>query len=51
MTIEIICPSCGKRWEVPDKFAGKRAKCRMCSGPIPVPADDEQHDEHGHSEQ
>ncbi|MHC4081872.1 MAG: hypothetical protein ACYS15_06390 [Planctomycetota bacterium] len=37
MTIEIICPSCGKRWEVPDKFAGKRAKCRMCSGPIPVP--------------
>jgi hypothetical protein len=37
MPIDIVCPHCTKRFQVSDGFAGKRAKCRRCGGPIPVP--------------
>lgn len=37
MPIEIQCGSCGKRYRVDDKFAGKRVKCRNCAVPIAVP--------------
>ncbi len=38
MPIEIRCESCGKRYRVEDRFAGKRVKCRNCEAGIPVPA-------------
>jgi predicted Zn finger-like uncharacterized protein len=39
MSIQIQCPSCGKRYRVDDRFAGKRVKCRNCSASIVVAAD------------
>ena len=44
MPLEIKCESCGKRYRVDEKFAGKRVKCRNCGASIAVVAegDDEQ---------
>ena len=38
MPIEIRCPKCGRKLNVPDKYAGKRAKCPKCQGVIEIPA-------------
>lgn len=38
--ISVSC-KCGATYRVPDKLAGKRAKCKHCGSPIPIP---------GHSE-
>ncbi len=40
MPIEIRCESCGKRYRVEDRFAGKRVKCRNCGASIAVSAID-----------
>ncbi len=38
MPIEVKCPSCQRKFRVPDKAAGKRIKCPKCTGAISVPA-------------
>ena len=42
MSIEAQCENCGKRYVVPDKFAGRQAECRVCQGiiDVPVPLED-----------
>ncbi|HSV12822.1 MAG TPA: hypothetical protein VLI90_01085, partial [Tepidisphaeraceae bacterium] len=30
MSITAVCPSCGKRFQAPAQFAGKRVKCKQC---------------------
>ena len=49
--IKILCPTCAKALEIPDKFAGQRGKCKYCQGTLVVPlleaappAPSEQHD-------
>jgi hypothetical protein len=29
-TITAVCPSCGKRFQAPEQFAGKKVKCKGC---------------------
>jgi len=36
--IEFKCVSCGRKFAVPDTFAGKRAKCKSCGAELNVPA-------------
>jgi len=36
--IDVKCSHCEARFRVPDKFAGKRAKCPKCQGSIAIPA-------------
>ena len=36
--LSIKCDECGKQFQVPDRMAGKRARC-PCGKIIPVPAD------------
>jgi hypothetical protein len=38
MAIEIICPGCQKVGQVPDQFAGRQLKCRVCETRFPVPS-------------
>src|SRR6184192_2244960 len=38
MPLSVECPECGARYNVPDKLAGKRAKCKKCGATIPIPA-------------
>jgi hypothetical protein len=38
MSIKFAC-SCGKAYKVPDKFSGKRVKCKQCGEPIRVPSE------------
>lgn len=40
MSIKFAC-SCGKAYKVPEKFAGKRVKCKDCGEPIRVPSESE----------
>jgi hypothetical protein len=40
MSIKFAC-SCGKAYKVPEKFAGKRVKCKQCDEPIRVPSESE----------
>jgi ribosomal protein S27E len=35
--IKVRCPSCNKTLNVPDKYAGKRAKCPACQGTVLIP--------------
>ncbi len=35
--IEFSCPSCSKKYRVDDSFAGKKAKCKQCGEPMPIP--------------
>jgi C4-type Zn-finger protein len=35
--IKVRCPSCSKTLNVPDKYAGKRAKCPACQGTVTIP--------------
>lgn len=37
MPIQVTCPSCLKRFQVSDKFAGKSGPCPNCQKPIRVP--------------
>ena len=32
--IEYICPHCGNKLQIPDKFAGQKGTCRTCGGEI-----------------
>lgn len=36
-TISFACPGCGKRFSVPAGYAGRKANCKFCHGPIIVP--------------
>lgn len=36
--IEFACPSCQKKYKVPEKLAGKKAKCKVCEAVMPIPA-------------
>jgi len=38
MSILVVCPGCGKRFQVDEKFAGKTGPCPKCKHPIIVPA-------------
>jgi len=40
MSIKFAC-SCGKAYKVPEKFAGKRVKCKQCGEAIRVPSESE----------
>lgn len=40
-TIKFAC-ECGKAYKVPDKFAGKRVKCKNCGETVAVPSASEQ---------
>lgn len=42
MSIAITCPRCQQQYNVDDKLAGKKVKCRGCSSPIAVPAGSEE---------
>ena len=42
MSIQVTCPSCLKRFQVSDKFAGKTGPCPACKKPIKIPDKDEQ---------
>jgi hypothetical protein len=35
--VMVRCPSCSKNLNVPDKFAGKRARCPACQGAVTIP--------------
>lgn len=35
--ISFSCSGCGRSFSVPDEFAGRRAKCKTCGGPVVVP--------------
>ena len=37
-TISFACPGCGKQFSVPSGYAGRKANCKFCHGPITVPA-------------
>lgn len=42
MSIQVTCPSCLKRFQVSDKFAGKSGPCPACKKPIKIPDKDEE---------
>jgi len=42
MPIQVTCPKCFKRFQVSDKFAGKKGPCPSCKNTITVPDKDEQ---------
>ncbi|MGE0432086.1 MAG: hypothetical protein AB7S36_07495, partial [Planctomycetota bacterium] len=35
--IRFVCPTCEKKYEVLEKFAGRKMKCAKCSGLLTVP--------------
>ena len=37
-TVTFRCPGCGKDFSVPASFAGRKASCKNCGGPVVVPA-------------
>src|SRR5262249_49358506 len=36
MPINLLCPSCQARYQVPDSLLGKQVRCRKCQKPIAV---------------
>jgi len=42
MSIQIICPGCRKRFEVSDKYAGKKGPCPKCKTEIRIPEKSEE---------
>jgi len=38
MSISVTCPECFMEFAVPERFAGKKIKCKSCGAAIPVPA-------------
>ncbi len=39
MAIPVTCEACGKSLKVPDKLAGKKAKCPKCQEVIRIPGE------------
>jgi ubiquitin-protein ligase len=39
--IRFACPGCGRQFNVPNHYAGKRAVCKSCAGEIVVPRSSE----------
>ena len=37
MAIQVICPGCMRRFEVADRFAGKKGPCPRCGHIIEIP--------------
>ncbi|HEY2588542.1 MAG TPA: ubiquitin-conjugating enzyme E2 [Tepidisphaeraceae bacterium] len=37
--ISFACPGCRRSFSVPDTYAGRRATCKACGGPIVVPSE------------
>jgi hypothetical protein len=37
MAISVVCPSCKKRFQVSDQFAGQTGPCPNCKAPIKIP--------------
>src|SRR5438270_6520361 len=37
MPIDVVCPACGKRYAVAEKFAGKKARCKACGAAMVIP--------------
>lgn len=37
MSISVTCPECFMDFSVPERFAGKKIKCKACAAAIPVP--------------
>lgn len=42
MAIQIVCPGCLKRFQVSDKFAGKKGPCPSCKTEIQIPRADQE---------
>ncbi len=42
MPIQVTCPKCLKRFQVSDKFAGKKGPCPSCKNTITVPTKEEE---------
>ena len=40
MAIPVTCGGCSFSTDVPDRFAGRRGRCKRCGGPIAVPVVD-----------
>lgn len=38
MSLNVECPECATKYKVPDKLAGKRAKCKKCGATMSIPA-------------
>jgi ubiquitin-protein ligase len=36
--IQFTCPGCGRAFAVPEQYAGRKANCKNCGGPIVVPS-------------
>ena len=36
--LSVSCPSCAKRYGVPEEYAGKKFKCKDCGATISIPA-------------
>src|SRR5258705_3274792 len=37
MPIETECAGCGKRYSLPEKFAGRKAQCKNCGAEMRIP--------------
>lgn len=44
-TLSFSCPGCGQQFSVPASFAGRKATCKNCGGPIVVPSPADRADE------
>jgi len=38
MSISFACPRCGKGFDIDDRFAGKKGRCKQCGAVMPIPA-------------
>ncbi len=38
MSINVTCGACDKRYVLPDKFAGRKAKCKGCGQTMEIPS-------------
>ncbi len=45
MPLAIECDLCGKKYRVPERFAGKKVACEKCGGEIRVPRGDDDDDD------
>ena len=41
MSILVICPGCGAKFQINEKFAGKQGACPKCKTSIKVPSPDD----------
>lgn len=40
MPTSVSCPNCGRLYDVPDEFAGRRFRCRECGDEVAIPSED-----------